>query len=64
MNRLDLDRDHLTLHEDWDGTHVAFTCPLCNKVFIVNALVRDGTRACPNCGHYRGRQVVDRSDAV
>jgi hypothetical protein len=25
------------LDEDWEGNNVAFTCPLCKKVFIVSA---------------------------
>ena len=58
MNRLDLDSTHLTLHEDWEGDTVAFTCPLCNNVFIVGEQMHRGERACTYCGkstgHVRG----------
>lgn len=60
MNRLDLNPGHLAHHEDWDGDHAAFTCPACEKVFIVTGALHDGKRTCPNCGkctgHVRGRR--------
>ena len=31
-------------------------CPNCGDTKLLH-------RACPNCGHYRGRQVVERGDA-
>lgn len=54
MNRLDLHPDHLALHEDWEGANAAFTCPSCNKVFIVSKQIHRGARACPNCGRATG----------
>lgn len=47
--------DH-ALNEDWEGNHVAFTCPLCGKVFIVSGapIIHNGERKCPNCGKATG----------
>ena len=53
-NRLELNPAHLTLHEDWEGGAVAFTCPLCNNVFIVSEEAHGGSRACTNCGKSNG----------
>ncbi len=54
MNRLDLNPKHLAHHEDWEGGHAAFTCPECEKVFIVSAALHEGRRMCPNCGNSTG----------
>jgi predicted RNA-binding Zn-ribbon protein involved in translation (DUF1610 family) len=45
--------------EDWEGNNAAFTCPLCDKVFIVSVQVHKvrphrGERKCPKCGNSRG----------
>ncbi len=32
-------------------------CPNCGEAKLMH-------RACPSCGHYRGRKVVDRKDAA
>jgi hypothetical protein len=37
---------------DWEGNNVAFTCPVCNKVFIVSAYFHEAEgkkRDCPSC---------------
>ena len=62
MNRLDLNHEHLAHHEDWVGNNVTFTCPLCDKVFIVSGSLHRGTRACPNCGESTGH-VQGKSDS-
>ena len=54
MNRLELNPNHLAHHEDWEDDHAAFTCPLCEKVFIVSGAVHGGERKCPNCGKSTG----------
>jgi large subunit ribosomal protein L32 len=32
-------------------------CDNCNETKLMH-------RACPNCGHYRGRQVVERAESL
>lgn len=32
-------------------------CPNCSETKLMH-------RACPSCGHYRGRAVIDRADAT
>ena len=44
-----LDPDKLDKNEDWEGNNVAFRCPICEKVFIVSALIHRGKRTCPDC---------------
>ena len=34
-----VDRNAIGLNEDWEGNNAAFSCPACNKVFIVSALL-------------------------
>ncbi len=34
---------------DWLGNNAAFTCPLCNKVFIVSSAFHKKPRPCPKC---------------
>jgi hypothetical protein len=49
-----IDRNAIGLKEDWEGNNAAFSCPACNKVFIVSALLHGGQRECPNCGKSKG----------
>ena len=49
-----VDRNAIGLNEDWEGNNAAFSCPACNKVFIVSALLHGGQRECPNCGKSKG----------
>jgi hypothetical protein len=43
-------------NEDWEGNNVAFTCPICKKVFIVSGapIIHNGIRKCPACGKSTG----------
>jgi len=35
---------------DWIGNNAAFTCPVCQKVFIVSSFFhKDSGRKCPQC---------------
>jgi Zn finger protein HypA/HybF involved in hydrogenase expression len=54
MERRDLDPEDLGTDEDWEGNNVAFTCPKCDKVFIVSEHIHKGERECPTCGQSRG----------
>ena len=45
-----LDRNRLTLLEDWQGNNIAIACPVCLKVFIVSGLIHPKGRKCPACG--------------
>lgn len=51
-----LDGNNLGPNEDWEGNNVAFTCPLCSKVFIVSRapMIHGGRRSCPGCGKSEG----------
>lgn len=49
-----LDPDGLGPKEDWEGNNVAFTCPHCNKVFLVSGRIHRGSRLCPCCGKSKG----------
>lgn len=62
MKRLDLNPGHLAHHEDWEGEHAAFTCPACEKVFIVSGRLHKGQRQCPNCGGSTGHVQGKRQD--
>jgi hypothetical protein len=53
MPRKQLDPDNLAFDEDWIGNNAAFTCPVCQKVFIVSGLLSN-ERPCPNCGKSKG----------
>lgn len=61
-----LNPDNLNQDEDWLGNNVAFTCPLCRKVFIVSHFliespnVERGVRKCPGCGKSTGHIKKDR----
>ncbi len=57
LNPDDLDND-----EDFEGNNAAFTCPVCQKVFIVSdtrmhigSNRERGYRKCPSCGKSVGR---------
>ena len=43
---------------DWVGNNAAFTCPVCNRVFLVSAMLHRNGRPCPGCerstGHVTG----------
>ena len=52
-----IDRNHIGQSEDWLGNNAAFTCPVCNKVFIVSGLLNPNGRDCPGCGKSTGRVV-------
>jgi hypothetical protein len=45
-----LDRDRLSITEDWQGNNVALACPVCFKVFITSGMIHKTGRECPNCG--------------
>lgn len=49
-----LDPKNLSNAEDWEGNNIAFSCPVCTKVFIVSQIVHRGNRDCPNCGKSTG----------
>jgi hypothetical protein len=48
------DPDNHAPNEDWEGNNVAFTCPVCGKVFIVSGAIHNGVRECPSCGKSTG----------
>jgi rubrerythrin len=43
--------------EDWEDNNVAFTCPVCAKVFIVSSYMHEGKRQCPSCGKSTGHVI-------
>ena len=47
---MDLNPLDTGLKHDWVGNNAAFTCPACQNVFIVSALIHKKGRACPSCG--------------
>lgn len=54
--------DNLNQGVDWEGNNAAFTCPICEKVFIVSDTRmhtdpqgEKGYRKCPSCGKSIGR---------
>lgn len=57
----ELNPEHQENSEDWEGNNAAFTCPVCNKVFIVSGLIHKGVRSCPSCaqatGHIEGGRM-------
>jgi len=60
METKKLHRDEKILDADWHGNNAAFTCPVCNKVFLVSAILNEpggerGVRLCPNCKTSTGR---------
>lgn len=62
-----IDPDAMRSDEDWAGNNAAFTCPECNRVFIVSAMIHKTGRPCPHCGksvgHVRGGQKSNGSSA-
>jgi hypothetical protein len=50
-----LDPGALGRDEDWEGNNAAFTCPRCQKVFIVSGQIHRGHRDCPGCHKSIGR---------
>jgi len=50
MSVRNLNAVNLARNEDWEGNNAAFTCPLCDKVFIVSGVIHNGVRSCPGCG--------------
>jgi transcription elongation factor Elf1 len=40
--------------EDFRGNNIAFNCPVCGKVLVVNGILDKNGRECPNCGKSRG----------
>ena len=60
-----LDSMNLKKEEDWEGNNAAFTCPKCEKVFIVSAIIHRHGRQCPACGKSIGRVKGGRkSDGI
>jgi hypothetical protein len=62
-----LDANGLKQDEDWEGNNAAFTCPLCQKVFIVSDTrmhigpqKEKGYRKCPACAKSLGRVTGGR----
>jgi Zn finger protein HypA/HybF involved in hydrogenase expression len=50
MPTKELDPYDLGMDEDWEGNNVAFRCPSCTKVFLVNSTrMHNGERKCPHC---------------
>ena len=56
-----LNPDELESDVDWEGNNAAFTCPVCQKVFIVSDILHQSTqkekgfRKCPSCGNSTAR---------
>lgn len=59
----DLDKNRLSIQEDWQGNNIAFACPVCLKVFIVSGLIHKQGRDCPNCGKVRAFVSQDGNKA-
>jgi hypothetical protein len=62
-----LNPNRLKKDEDWDGNNAAFTCPVCQKVFIVSDTrmhigpqKEKGYRQCPACKKSIGRVAGGR----
>jgi hypothetical protein len=53
MPMREIDRAAIRPDEDWIGNNAAFTCPVCNRVFVVSGLLHKKGRAC-DCRHSRG----------
>ncbi len=45
-----LDKNNLSLKEDWYGNNAAICCSSCGKVFFVSQILHRKGRACPKCG--------------
>jgi hypothetical protein len=59
----DLNKNHLTQFEDWQGNNIALACPVCLKVFVVSGLIHKKGRACPNCGKAKAFVTADGEKA-
>ena len=62
-----LDPLGLEQNEDWEGNNAAFTCPVCQKVFIVSDTrmhlgphKEKGYKNCPACAKSLGRVTGGR----
>jgi len=44
-----LERDSDDEQHDWVGNNAAFTCPVCNNVFLVSEHMNPHGRKCPSC---------------
>ncbi len=66
MRTRNLNPEDLGHNEDWEGNNVAFTCPLCGKVFLVSHTRmhllngEKGHRKCPSCGKSIGHVMGGR----
>jgi hypothetical protein len=61
-----LDKDNLTLGEDWYGNNAAVTCFACGKVFLTSQILHRKGRSCPKCGECKvmfTKQGVEVSEA-
>ncbi|MBB5060526.1 Zn finger protein HypA/HybF involved in hydrogenase expression [Granulicella aggregans] len=45
-----LDKNNLSLREDWYGNNAAICCYACGKVFLVSQILHRKGRSCPQCG--------------
>ena len=66
-----LDPLGLEQDEDWEGNNAAFTCPVCQRVFIVSDTrmhlgphKEKGYRKCPACAKSLGRVTGGRKSGV
>lgn len=50
-----LERDSDDRHNEWVGNNAAFTCPVCNNVFLVSGYLNPRGRKCPSCNKALGR---------
>jgi hypothetical protein len=44
------------------GNNAAFSCPACEKVYIVSGIAHRKGRVCPHCGKSRGFITVKGED--
>jgi hypothetical protein len=59
--RRDLLENGQAIHEfDWEGNNAAITCPLCDKVYVVSAMMHPTGRKCPGCENSTGHIKGDR----
>jgi uncharacterized paraquat-inducible protein A len=45
-----LDKNNLSLQEDWYSNNAAVCCFSCGKVFLVSQILHRKGRSCPKCG--------------
>ena len=58
--------DKAAKNEDHFGNNIAITCPVCAKVYVVSAFLKDsggekGKRICPSCGKSTGFVSADEA---